>query len=552
MATAAAIHSSQGDAAPLGVGANPEVSSDAIVSRLNDVRACATTVADQAEFLVTTIKTMQALADQVADEFDPDVLVTGTLNATLDLLNAVSSLTTADLDSRLDALGKQSVSMRMISGLLKIEVARSLNEGTSLADFSDTYDRFARQFVSAISKAKSFESAISGHIEKSRTYLGRECTRQRRQNDELLQLISCMEALREDRDKAVVTLYEQTTLLQSSSQTAIGDLLNCLQFLDAFSQRFENAQKMISHAEEIGPDALLEARALAVEQLLQLRRDTYDYREVSDRALAGIHDVTTRVRAQLENGRGFTAQLAEWIKAQTGITDSINRYSITTRDALEEAFVVISHLDSESATIMERLSHFAALAKDFRIVGTNGIIAAAHLKSSAGSAISAGFLAQETRLAADSATQTLVACSGIIEGLQIKIGKLDKQTLAETVTTIRDYCDAAEGSMSEFQTVRLDLDQGLASLVTSMDDLSNACSNSPSVGSSFDIQIEQLDRFIADQKVPSHFRLKDRDLDWAWEYYTTDSERRRHTEIFGDRPEPNDGIDDGDLDDFLF
>lgn len=526
-------------------------SSQPIVASLSAVRGHAGAVTESANLLVEAIGDIQSAATATQSELDPLTLLSSALAATLGLLESVSALQTVTLDEHLAALGKQTVTMRMISTCLKVDVAQIGAENSGFAEFSATYAAFSQRLVTAVAQANAFGAAISRNIDRSRMNLAGEVARQRQENAVVEDLITTHEATQKLGADVTRTLQDRVEHLLHATRSAIAELLRCLQFLDAFAQRLDNALRIIAACEGLDAESAALARTLACQQLRGLLSDTRATRKASDGALSGIHELARRARQDLAGGSGFGTQLNAWIASQSHVSDAIGRCAADTRVALEHVFSVIDNLDTESATMMAELSQFADLAKDFRVVGTNGVVAAAHLNASTGSVSSAGFLARETGVVAEAATDILVQSSGIINELRRRIAELDKRSLSDTVAGVRAYNAAAVASVEAFQAAKAAADRGMGDLGAALGGLRRACEEARSIEDQYLTMELHLESVISMLHQPGVMLAATDALDWVWPFYTTDDERKCHTALLGPRPAPT-GVEEEDaLDDFL-
>ncbi|WP_050930095.1 hypothetical protein [Aestuariivita boseongensis] len=525
--------------------------SDPLVANLNAVRDRAGAVSDRAQSLVASIDAINSAATPSQTEHDPLALLSMTLEATQGLQRSVSALETIKLGHLVDMLGRQTQTNRMISTCLQVEVTKISAQDAGLGEFSEALSAFSKRFLVLVLKAKKSVAAIFRNIEKSRLQLNGEVARQRQQIGVVEALVASQKTGHDLHQEVTQTLQARVENLLDATHSAICDLLRSLQFLDAFTQRLDNARKIVGQASDMSPEIRGQAHALVIAQLGQLLTDTRDIRARSKRALKDIQDASQTAQTDLAGGSGFNAQLNTWIESQSKVTVSIERCAADSRVALEAVFSMIDALDRESEVMATELGHFADLAQDFRIVGMNGAIAAARQNASTNAMSSSGFLAKEAGTLAREATNILEECSGIVHGLRTRISHLDKQTLGDIVAKVSAYSDATANSIAEFRESKMAVNDGLAQLGAALKDLLRACEDARSVDSQYVKMEALLENVVALMDSPG-VSLKQTDaLEWVWACYTTEDERRLHAALIGPRTDDANVQLDDELDDFL-
>lgn len=461
-----------------------------------------------------------------------------------DFQNALVSVTGALQDMK-----KCTFELATISSLTKITQSEADGVSHRVAAFTQSLDGRCRELRS--SSAESFDLIAqiqqqSGLARDELAAIGREFRGVSDQAGRQTQRLAELEAAHRAR---MVAVRENADRLGQGVRRAVAELIGCLQFPDAFSQRAEHV-RLALHRMEGTADAA-ERHAVARVLSAQLEAMARALEEVTGRATGSLRALVEALdQGAAIGGTEALDPSSAWMDANARANEAMLRSVAVTRQQLASALELLAGLTRQIDGARSSLEASSELNHELEISVHNASIVASRFGSSS----------SPLRVLAGGVKDVVGRTSGLIGRIATAlthIGEtseaLERTSLKDELETLLGIQEAALGAASRqaglIETVR-GARQGLTTKASRLAGAATAGAHAFEAAGGHAATLAGM----AERLRPAGPALDVSacDLGWLHASYTMEEERAVHREVLGlplAEPDPADA--DADLDEFM-
>ncbi|SFG07290.1 hypothetical protein SAMN04488020_10178 [Palleronia marisminoris] len=444
---------------------------------------------------------------------------------------------------------KYTVALVNISSLTKITQTETLGVADQLLSFTQLLDSRCHKLQDATARSATLVVGTqrqSGLARDKLTSIGQEFRALSNGAGDEAERLAVLER---DHRAYMENTRENSNRLGVGVSTAVGDLVGCLQFPDAFAQRVEHVRAALGAMDGAPP---AECDLLATVASAQLAAMATSLTEVATTAATALielraaveHSPITKTRSEAVNPSDLwmtaTAQANQVMLASVG----------RAREQLGSALKVLSILTDQIDKTQSNLEAAVELNRELETSVHNASLVA-HRSGSQTSPLR--FLAGSVRDVVDRTSSLISEVSESLMHIRDTSQALSASSLRDDLETLLALQEtSAKEAEEQGRRVNLvhDMRRQLLGHADRLGGAAGAAQNAFETAAAHGAALIDLSRRIAE--LSSGSAITDSDLDWLYATYTMEEERCVHREALGmPDPEEAEGGADDDLEDFM-
>ncbi|CUH39816.1 hypothetical protein JSE7799_02544 [Jannaschia seosinensis] len=472
---------------------------------------------------------------------------------------AVASLTDrafqgalVEVSGSLRDMAKCTAELTTISSLTKITQTELRGAGDRLAAFVDSLDGQCRELQQTT--ARSADLIVETQRQSGFA------------RDELVDIAREFQALSDGAGRKTVRLArlehahhvytnlvrEDASRLGEGVQSAVRDLISCLQFPDAFAQRMEHVQ-MIFDAMENGPDVDRSAlAAVAAAQLGSMAEALIDVCSTANLSLVAINAILGE-NLLADGGKGGANPSDMWMSATTQENQMMLDSVAGARDQLGKALTLLSGLTGQIERTQNHLQASVRLNRELETSVHNASLVA-HRSGSANSPLR--FLAGSVKDVVGRTSDLMVRIGRSLtyirstsEALATSGLSQDLETLLELQAVAVQEADIQSKVVERIRSTR----QQLLGHSGRLAGAATAGKSAFGAAADYAAELANLARRVQGPSLAApENRNTTSDFDWLYQVYTMEEERSVHRKALGLKDPPSAGVvEEEDMSDFL-
>ncbi|PZX11368.1 hypothetical protein LX81_03959 [Palleronia aestuarii] len=455
------------------------------------------------------------------------------------------------ISGSLHEMKKHTVALTSISSLTKITQTETQDMGNRLTAFTESLDGRCRELQQATSRSTDLvveTQQQTGLARERLTAIGLEF---RALSDNTGGEAIRLAELEQLHHSYLAEIREDANRLNDEVKRAVGNLIGCLQFPDAFAQRSDHVRAAIAAMDKAAPEERAALDKVINAQLSSMAGALNEVAGNASRSLQSLNSAFER-SPTIHNRSDSTDPSAAWIiataQANKVMLDSVAR----AREQFGAALDLLSGIARQIDSTRENLETSVQLNRELETSVYNASLVA-HRSGSQTSPLR--FLAGSVKDVVDRISNLIAQISEALTHIRGTSEALAASNLGRDLQTLLEIQESAAEEVEE-QGKKLDsvgnMRRRILGHADRLDGASTAGGNAFDAAADKAQSIEELARQVHDLASESESVDGNIELDWLYQLYTMEDERIVHRQALG-LPNIEETVEDQpeDLDDFL-
>jgi len=496
-----------------------------ILSRLRDVRSAS----DMISSASTSLHDVLGEIEQQSREPNTTAVVGEARRAVHASASTLKDLNVDDLVGNLRRAMRHMKELSFIAMMIRIDAARSSHAAAKSAGFATDLSTLVTMLDSTTQAALDFVGPINAHIDDAWRALQDTAVGLNRHVKEITNQKLCTAELQQVRDSHLLELSKEIYQISTDTATQISILIPRLQFADAFVQRLQNTQRFVEQAKEHPETTMQVVLGVAAQQIRSLCADTRVERKASIEALDALFDTashSTKVMSDENLTNGFEA----WLQANITATMLNVQVIKSSHGQLTHAFQKIDDAQVDTVRVSEAISKFGPLVQSLKFTAINGSLMASNSSSKTGASY---VLTSEIQNIGKQCGQSMTDGMAALNHFNNILAKVERSEIEEMIRRLTRESDASKVTRSSMEQMTEELNRSRQCLVEGVHTLMEACRRARVTIQEGASMVQDLECLFDADIGMDNSGVSAADVEWIYNCYTTEPERKLHQSLFG-------------------